>query len=301
MAEAADISGIVVITGKNCFFNTLDSLDSGHPRELFKLITMSEGLLRRISMLPTQLIGLSSSKDIYNGLTILPEQYAHLTKETFEIGLSKSIEHWSDHSYNGIWFKVNLEDSWLVPILVQNGFIFHHAQPDYLMLTKWLPGTPCTLPKYPFTTVGAGGLVVRSNGDILLIKERKGMYLGWKLPGGVADPGEEIGQAAQREVLEETGITTEFVSLLGFRHATKALFKNTGDIYFVCVMKPKDDLKIGDINPCPHEVGACQWMSRQEIDNLPEKEFHAFNRLILQKYDELMNSGRKPCAPYAWT
>jgi len=39
----------------------------------------------------------------------------------------------------------------------------------------------------------------------------------WKMPGGAADPGEELHQAAQREVFEETGIRTEVVSLLCFR------------------------------------------------------------------------------------
>jgi hypothetical protein len=32
----------------------------------------------------------------------------------------------------------------------------------------------------------------------------------WKLPGGLVDPGESIGHAGVREVLEETGLKTKF-------------------------------------------------------------------------------------------
>jgi len=39
----------------------------------------------------------------------------------------------------------------------------------------------------------------------------------WKLPGGLVETGESIQEAAIREVWEETGIKTKFVSILGFR------------------------------------------------------------------------------------
>lgn len=37
---------------------------------------------------------------------------------------------------------------------------------------------------YPFTSIGAGGLVVNSKNEVLMIKELRGPYLGWKFPGG---------------------------------------------------------------------------------------------------------------------
>lgn len=44
-----------------------------------------------------------------------------------------------------------------------------------------------------------------------------GNYLGWKYPGGAADPHEDIFDAGVREVFEETGVQTEPVCLLCFR------------------------------------------------------------------------------------
>lgn len=49
------------------------------------------------------------------------------------------------------------------------------------------------------------------------MREQRGPYLGWKFPGGAVDFNEELHAAAIREVFEETGVKTQFVTLLGFR------------------------------------------------------------------------------------
>lgn len=71
--------------------------------------------------------------------------------------------------------------------------------------------------RYPFTTIGVGGVVINSKEQFLLIKEKKGIYLGWKFPGGLADPNEEIYDVAIREIYEETGVETEFETLITMR------------------------------------------------------------------------------------
>ncbi|MBF0469489.1 MAG: NUDIX hydrolase [Desulfamplus sp.] len=60
---------------------------------------------------------------------------------------------------------------------------------------------------YPQTPVLAVGAVVFKEDKVLLVKRgnapAKGM---WAIPGGCVQPGETIKQAAEREILEETGI-----------------------------------------------------------------------------------------------
>ena len=52
----------------------------------------------------------------------------------------------------GLWLKIPLTCAASVGAAVANGFVFHHAQPDYVLLTKWLPtDEPSPLPKYAFT------------------------------------------------------------------------------------------------------------------------------------------------------
>lgn len=49
--------------------------------------------------------------------------------------------------------------------------------------------------------------------------------------------GENIGDAAIREVFEETGVKTEFVSLVAFRHVLNSSF-DCADMYFVTNLRP---------------------------------------------------------------
>jgi ADP-ribose pyrophosphatase YjhB (NUDIX family) len=59
--------------------------------------------------------------------------------------------------------------------------------------------------------------VIIKNGKILLIQRIKDGYEGcWGLPGGKVKVREHVSETAVREVLEETGLQTEFVSHLGF-------------------------------------------------------------------------------------
>ena len=69
--------------------------------------------------------------------------------------------------------------------------------------------------------------------------------------------GESIETTARREVLEETGIETEFVSIIAFRHLTQYRY-GCADFYFVCLLKPTNPDQ--EIKLCEQEIGAGQWM-----------------------------------------
>lgn len=87
------------------------------------------------------------------------------------------------------------------------GFIFHHAETDYVMLTHWLPDTPSSLPANASHQVGVGVCVFNDHGELLVVKERHGPAAKrdiWKVPTGLLDPGEHFSAAAVREVSEET-------------------------------------------------------------------------------------------------
>lgn len=44
-------------------------------------------------------------------------------------------------------------------------------------------------------------------------------------------------------------------------HVTAGIYPDTGDMYFICHLKLKDESKT-KVRPCPHEASAAQWMSR---------------------------------------
>ena len=52
---------------------------------------------------------------------------------------------------------------------LQEGFRYHHAEPDYLMLVKWIPETADTLPANASHRVGIGAFVMNDNREVLFL------------------------------------------------------------------------------------------------------------------------------------
>lgn len=52
---------------------------------------------------------------------------------------------------------------------MQEGFRYHHAESDYLMLVHWIPNTPDTLPENASHRVGIGAFVINNNREVLIL------------------------------------------------------------------------------------------------------------------------------------
>ena len=64
--------------------------------------------------------------------------------------------------------------------------------------------------EYPDHPRAAVGAIVLHEGRVLLVKRGTEPGVGtWSIPGGSIDLGETLGEAAEREVFEETGIRVE--------------------------------------------------------------------------------------------
>lgn len=63
--------------------------------------------------------------------------------------------------------------------------------------------------------VGVGAVIVR-DARVVLVKRGRAPLLGeWSIPGGLLEVGETLRQGAEREALEETGLTVRATELLG--------------------------------------------------------------------------------------
>jgi ADP-ribose pyrophosphatase YjhB (NUDIX family) len=69
--------------------------------------------------------------------------------------------------------------------------------------------------------------------------------------------GEDISDAAIREVLEETGVQTRFNSLVAFRHSHGSQF-GCSDIYLIVHLSPEDETQ--PLIKCDREIEECCWM-----------------------------------------
>ncbi|XP_071496881.1 uncharacterized protein [Diadema antillarum] len=233
---------------------------------------------------------LRGKSDVFGGITVTTNDQLNVwnTVQEFEKMLSDSLDEWKTKEIRGVWIKIPLEHAELVGVIAKHGFVYHHAQPSYVMMTRWLPkDEPNMLPGYASHYIGAGGCVLNEKNEILVIKELYGKLTTWKLPGGAVEPGEDLGDAVCREVREETGVQTKFISLSCFRHLHRFRFGRS-DIYFVCHLEPLSS----KIKKNKQEIAECQWMPVEEYMKNPE--VHAANKYyVRQCLDRLTDGSRQ--------
>ncbi|CAK9167200.1 unnamed protein product [Ilex paraguariensis] len=229
---------------------------------------------------------LNASDDAYGGVTVNMKET--MDSDDFSSLLRASISQWRQQGKKGIWIKLPIEHVNLVEPAVTEGFWYHHAEPAYLMLVYWIPKTPHTLPANASHRVGIGAFVMNHKREVLVVQEIMGAFKGtgvWKFPTGVVDEGEDLCEAAIREVKEETGIETEFVEVLAFRQSHKSFFGKS-DLFFVCMLRPLSfDIQIQNL-----EIESAQWMLAEEYAAQPfvqkHKLFDYVAKICLAKKDK---------------
>ncbi|KAK1568376.1 hypothetical protein Q3G72_023766 [Acer saccharum] len=213
---------------------------------------------------------LSSIEDADGGVTV--EMKEPMDSKLFASMLGSSLLYWIQQKKRGVWIKLPIEFSNLVEPTVKEGFWYHHAESDYLMLVKWIPETSDTLPANASHRVGIGAFVMNDKGEVLVVQERTGIFKGtnvWKLPTGTVEEGEDICVAAIREVKEETGVDTEFVEVLAFRQSHQSFFRKS-DLFFVCMLRPHSF----EIQKQDSEIEAAQWMRAEDYVAQPFNQKH---------------------------
>ncbi|XP_050372277.1 nudix hydrolase 8-like [Argentina anserina] len=220
---------------------------------------------------------LDAWNDEYDGVIINPESLP-MSSNAFASAVQASLSKWKMKGKRGVWLKILQEQADLVPIAIQEGFNFHHAEPGYVMLTFWIPSEPCMLPDSPSHHIGIGAFVINDKREVLVVKEKCSCSSSgvWKIPTGYINKSEDIFSGATREVKEETGIETTFLKMVAFRHAHKVSFEQS-DLLFVCMLKPlSSEITIDD-----KEIQDAKWMPLDEFTEQPYYEDdHLSNKVI---------------------
>ncbi|XP_076882790.1 nudix hydrolase 2-like [Bidens hawaiensis] len=234
---------------------------------------------------------LSGKEDEHGGVIVEMSTEEPVDPLVFGSLLKASMLNWKQQGKRGIWIKLPIELVNLIESTVQEGFYYHHAEPKHLMLVHWIPETINTLPANASHRVGIGAFVMNENGEVLVVQEKSGRFQGtgiWKFPTGVVDEGEDICDAAVREVKEETGIDTKFVEVLAFRswlngfvfvlHNFKCIAlgfiyyftRIKSDLFFMCMLQPLSF----NIQMQEREIEAAQWMAFEDYAAQPFVQNH---------------------------
>lgn len=218
---------------------------------------------------------LAATTNPFRGIVPTPEELPE-NPEVFRQQLAHSLQRWSRESYLVVWLEVPIVRAALIPIAVEAGFTFHHSGEDYLMLTLRLV-EGATIPPYASHYIGAGGVVINDQRELLVVSERYRARRGpsYKLPGGALHQGEHLVDGVIREVYEETGVCAEFQALACFRHWHGYRYGKS-DIYFVCRLRPLSH----EISMQAEEIAECLWMPVDMF--LRDEGVHAFNKEIVR-------------------
>jgi hypothetical protein len=83
--------------------------------------------------------------DKYDGVIIKADKLPN-NREEFLSHLKFSLEHWKATSKRGIWLKIPSEKLDFAALATNLGFVMHHAENEYLMMTNWLSEEENKLP-----------------------------------------------------------------------------------------------------------------------------------------------------------
>ena len=217
---------------------------------------------------------LAASPNPFGGIVLDPAALPDDADE-FDVLLARSLAAWMGAGYRVAWLEAPLSHAALVPVAVRHGFTYHHADDAYVMLLKRLEAGAFA-PNYATHYIGAGGVVINHRDEALVVREMRGGAASgsFKLPGGHLREGEHLADAVVREVREETGVETRFVSLVCFRHQ-HGYRHGKSDIYFVCRLEPLSSC----IEKQDEEIAECVWMPLAEY--LASESVSEFNKRIV--------------------
>ncbi|XP_076844431.1 nucleoside diphosphate-linked moiety X motif 6 [Brachyhypopomus gauderio] len=205
---------------------------------------------------------LPGEPDRFGGVTVR-DFPAEISDSAFSSVLRDSLSHWRGTGRVAAWLYVPLSLSRLAAVAASHGFTLHHAHRDVVVLNLWMGPGENRLPGYATHQVGVAGAVINeANRTVLVVQDKNKTKNAWKFPGGLSNPGENIGDTAIREVFEETGVRSEFRSLLSVRqqHCHPGAF-GMSDMYLICRLSPLTY----DIHVCPHECLRCEWREVAEL------------------------------------
>ncbi|XP_047422420.1 nucleoside diphosphate-linked moiety X motif 6 isoform X2 [Sciurus carolinensis] len=142
---------------------------------------------------------LRGEPDRFGGVSVHLAALDRLDAAAFVSALRAAVHQWRSEGRVAVWLHVPILQSQLIAPAASLGFCFHHAESDSSTLTLWLGEGPSRLPGYATHQVGVAGAVFdESTRKILVVQDRNKLKNMWKFPGGLSEPGEDLGHREGR-------------------------------------------------------------------------------------------------------
>ncbi|HEY3038157.1 MAG TPA: NUDIX hydrolase [Pyrinomonadaceae bacterium] len=143
------------------------------------------------------------------------------------------------------------------------GAIWHRAPKS---LRRWTVRL-----SHPRFAVTAGAVITDARGRVLLLKHRFRPGLGWGIPGGFLETGEQPEEALRRELREEIGLEVEKLKVFTTRAFRKP---KQVEIVFSCQA-------VGDPEQLSFEIQKAAWFSPDELPKeLPNDQAQLIKRAL---------------------
>lgn len=149
----------------------------------------------------------------------------------------------------------------------------------YKFLRQYVGHSPIILP-------GSVVIILNEKNEVLLQKRHDGT---WGLPGGLMDLGESFEEVAKREVLEETGLIVENLTLLNVFSGSDYYLKvpNGDELYSVTAVYYTSNVS-GDMKVDYRESETMQYFSICHLPNGLTKVYRGF----IEQYKHAITLGK---------
>ncbi|MDG7006722.1 MAG: NUDIX hydrolase [Nitrososphaerota archaeon] len=125
--------------------------------------------------------------------------------------------------------------------------------------------------RYPSRPLVGAGAVVHSGGKVLLVKRNNPPNEGkWALPGGLVELGETTQAAAEREVLEETGLKVKIEGLIDVQTDLHLDSASRLEYHYVLIDYLAEPVS-GRLR-ISKESSASKWFSKAQVGSLDMSE-----------------------------
>jgi ADP-ribose pyrophosphatase YjhB (NUDIX family) len=139
--------------------------------------------------------------------------------------------------------------------------------------------------------VGVGGVVIHRNRVLLVLRKREPLKGEWSLPGGLVELGEELSEAAQRELMEETGLNVEPLEIIAVFDRIMRVGKGAARVrYHFVIVDYACRWKGGRLKPSS-DVADARWARREE---LPKYQLTPMATAVINETFKFFNARRRP-------